>query len=72
MEKNYRSCQLLTEPWPFLSSSLQGLLWLPELVSRDSGLTSYKSDLEMVGSLLGLVAVDCQSSSFHVAWLLSI
>ena len=38
-------------------------VWLAELLI-DSGLTSYKSGLEMVGSLLGLVAVDCQSSSF--------
>ena len=38
------------------------IVWLAELLI-DSGLTSYESDLEMVGSLLGLVAVDCQSSS---------
>lgn len=43
----------------------QGIIvWFPRLVAKDSGLSSYKSELWVVGWLPGLAATDCESEFY--------
>ena len=54
---NYGRYQWLIKSWPFGANCYRGDCLASWIVTRDSGLSSYKSDLQTAGWLLGLLII---------------
>lgn len=57
-KKKLRNCQILIKSWPLGANHYRVILWLPGLFAKNSGLTTYRPNLETVVCLSELVIVD--------------